>query len=231
MEQRVGCPACAELLPVRPEQLGRNVCCPRCGTHLTARPLNVDRLLRGLQRRIRGGKDAPLPRLPLVVLVDNVRSLWNVGSIFRSADAFGVRELVLCGITGCPPRPQISKTALDADRCVAWRYQADPLQALAGLQAQGFTAVALETSPAAVPLEELEWPRRVCLVVGNEVAGVSRALLETCSRHVRIPMLGAKESLNVAVAFGIAAHQAARALAAMAGEGAAGPREGAERCG
>ncbi len=156
------------------------------------------------------------PRLPLAVLVDNVRSLWNVGSMFRTADACGVRTLVLSGITAYPPRPEITKTALGAEKVVNWRYGADPLELLGQLVAEGYTPVAVETSPGAVSLEEFAWPEQVCLVVGNEVTGISPSVLERCPQHVRIPMRGLKGSFNVAVAFGIAAYAAARALAARA---------------
>lgn len=181
---------------------------------MTARPLDVEVELLERQRRAAGGRGANVRRLPLVALVDNVRSLWNIGSIFRTADACGVRELVLTGISGCPPRPEISKTALGAEEAVAWSYSADPLRALERLRGEGYTAVALETSPQAVPLAEMRWPERTCLVVGNEVAGVGPPLLEACELHTSIPMYGVKNSLNVAVAFGIAASSAAAALAA-----------------
>jgi tRNA G18 (ribose-2'-O)-methylase SpoU len=150
--------------------------------------------------------------LPLTVLVDNVRSLWNVGSIFRTADACAVRTLYLAGITGHPPRPEISKTALGADSAVDWHYSADPLESLERVVADGYTPVAIETSPEAVPLGRVSWPPTVCLVVGNEVAGVSPPVLKACPLHVSIPMLGTKESLNVAVAFGIAAYEVVRSL-------------------
>ena len=152
-------------------------------------------------------------KLPLVALVDNVRSLWNVGSIFRTADACGVREIVLAGITGYPPRKEITKTALGAELSVAWRHVTDARAALVALSDEGYVGVALENTPRAVPLEEMEWPARVCLIVGHEVKGVSPGLLEVCDRHVSIPMRGTKESLNVAVAFGIAAYHVARVLA------------------
>ena len=211
---RVRCPAsrCGAVFELPGERLGRNVYCLECGTRMTARPIEIEPHLEGRQRRSKGGKGADAPRLPLAVLVDNVRSLWNVGSIFRTADACGVRELVLTGITGCPPRSEISKTALGAEEAVAWRYAADAEKALQMLRADGFVPVALEATPRAVPLPQMRWPERTCLVVGNEVAGVSPGLLEVCERHVAIPMYGVKDSLNVAVAFGIAAHNAARSL-------------------
>jgi len=179
---------------------------------MTAKPVEVDALLELRQQRTGAGRGAALERLPLAVLVDNVRSLWNVGSIFRTADACGVAELVLAGITGCPPRPEISKTALGAEEAVTWRYRAQAREALEQLCDDGYTPVAVENGPGAVPVDDVRWPHRPCLVIGNEVAGVSPQVLEACELQVGIPMRGLKDSLNVAVAFGIAVHVAARAL-------------------
>ncbi|HKQ60692.1 MAG TPA: TrmH family RNA methyltransferase [Candidatus Polarisedimenticolaceae bacterium] len=161
---------------------------------------------------IRCPAEACRPRLPLALLADNVRSLWNVGAMFRTADACGLSRIVLAGITGCPPRPEIRKTALGADELVPWCHHADGRDALACLEADGYVPVAIETSARAVPLDRLSWPSRVVLVVGNEVRGVGGELLAACPHHVRIPMRGVKESFNVAVAFGIVAYQAALAL-------------------
>lgn len=210
----VRCPAerCDAVFEVESRQLGRSVHCPACGVRLTARPLGVEARLAAQQERILGQPGLPIPRLPIAVLVDNVRSLWNVGSILRTADACGVREVVLSGITGAPPRVQISKTALGAERAVAWRYRADTGEALRELVAQGYIPVAVETTPRAVSIETLDWPSRVCLVIGNEVAGVAPEVLEACPLHASIPMRGVKDSLNVAVAFGIVAHHVARVL-------------------
>lgn len=208
------CPSgrCAAVFEVSPRSLGRNINCPACGMAMTARPLGVDAKLDAQQRRISGAAGLPIPRLPLAVLVDNVRSLWNVGSFFRTADACGVRELILSGITGFPPRAQIAKTALGAERAVAWRYRADSSQALEELQAAGYTPVAVEATSQARPFDQLTWPACVCLVVGSEVAGISPDVLQACRHHVSIPMRGVKDSLNVAVAFGIVAQHAARIM-------------------
>jgi tRNA G18 (ribose-2'-O)-methylase SpoU len=211
---RVRCPAprCGRVIELLPEWLGRNMYCPACGERMTAKPLSVEAGLREKERKVTGGSGAPIERLPLVALVDNVRSLWNVGSIFRTADACGFREVVLAGISGCPPRAEISKTALGADEAVPWRYHADVTEALHHLRDAGYATVAVETSERAIPLQRFDWPSRVCLVVGNEVAGVSAAAQEGCDHHVRIPMYGVKSSLNVAVAFGVAAYSASTAL-------------------
>jgi len=216
MSARVRCrsAACGAEFEIPRARLGRNIYCLVCGTRMTARPRELDSQLREREKRIgsRGGPGAPVTRLPLVALLDNVRSLWNVGSIFRTADACGVRRLLLTGITGCPPRPEIGKTALGAEQVVAWGYHADNREALERARSEGYTPVALETSGRAVPLDRMEWPERVCLVIGNEVAGVSQELLDRCTRQVCIPMRGIKDSLNVAVAFGIVAYHAARGL-------------------
>ena len=208
------CPSehCAAVFEVSSESLGRNIDCPACGIAMTARPLGIEAKLSAQEGRTSGEAGLPIPRLPLTVLVDNVRSLWNVGSIFRTADACGVRELILSGITGYPPRVQIAKTALGAERAVAWRYRADSWSALEELQASGYTPVAVEATPVARPFDQLTWPACVCLVVGSEVAGISPRVLEACPHHVSIPMRGVKDSLNVAVAFGIVVQHAARIL-------------------
>jgi tRNA G18 (ribose-2'-O)-methylase SpoU len=179
---------------------------------MTARPLGIEARLAAQEARIEGAPGLPVRRLPLAVLVDDVRSLWNVGSIFRTADGCGVRAVVLAGITGTPPRAQIEKTALGAERAVAWRYRARALEALKELVEEGYAPVAVETTPRAVPVDVFTWPSPVCLVIGNEVSGVDPQVLEACPHHVSIPMRGVKDSFNVAVAFGIAAHHAAGAL-------------------
>ncbi len=196
-----------------PGQVGR---CPTCSRDMVARPAALEEELRRREATVRGGSGAAgIERLPLIALLDNVRSLWNVGSMFRTADACGVAELVLTGITGCPPRDAISKTALGGEEAVAWRYRASALEALRELEAEGWTAVALETEQAGgVPLPELAWPARTCLVVGNEVRGVSPEVLAGCGLRVSIPMRGVKDSLNVAVAFGVAVFGAASVVAA-----------------
>jgi tRNA G18 (ribose-2'-O)-methylase SpoU len=198
------------------ERLGRNLYCPDCGLRMTARPASVEHRLRETGAVQCQAAPVPVARLPLAVVVDNVRSLWNVGSIFRTADACGVSELWLCGITGRPPRPEIAKTALGAERAVSWSWRPDPRGAIDELVARGFVPVVLERSEDAPAVDRLRWPERPCLVVGNEVAGVGPRTIEACHLSASIPMLGVKESLNVAVAFGIAAFAASRALAARA---------------
>jgi tRNA G18 (ribose-2'-O)-methylase SpoU len=206
------------------EWLGRNMYCPACGVRMTARSVEVEERLRRRRHRVGLTPAGRLQRLPLVALVDNLRSLWNVGSIFRTADACGFREVVLTGISGCPPRQEISKTALGAEEAVAWSYHADTAEALDRLRGEGYEPVALETTERAVSVESVEWPPRVCLVIGNEVSGISAPVLDHCTLHAAIPMHGVKSSLNVAVAFGIAAHRASTVLRA------AGRAEAESRC-
>ena len=156
-----------------------------------------------------------LSRLPVVVVLDNVRSLYNTGAFFRTADGCGVERLVLCGITPRPDqgekqRRSIAKTALGAELTVPWEYQPDAATAVASFVDAGYHAVAVETSPDAVALYDWtpSWP--VCLVFGHEKDGVASDLAERIETHVRIPMLGQKRSLNVATAAGVVLYELLR---------------------
>ena len=215
MIAQIRCPSppCSAVFDIPAERLGRNIYCLSCGKRMTARPMEFEPELREREREVRGGDGADIRRLPVAVLLEDVRSLWNVGSIFRTADACGVERVLLTGITGCPPRREISKTALGAEEVVAWSYHADADEALEEARTAGYTPVALECAEPSVSIETMSWPDRPCLLLGNEVVGLSEALLKECSQRVYIPMGGIKESFNVAVAFGIAAHRAAMVLA------------------
>jgi tRNA G18 (ribose-2'-O)-methylase SpoU len=149
-------------------------------------------------------------RLPLVIVLDNIRSMYNVGAFFRTADAAGAERLVLCGITAHPPQPAVAKTALGAERSVAWEYHVDTLVALRIYRARGYQLAAVETAEPALDLFAWEprWP--VCVVFGNEVDGLSEGVLAVCDERVRIPMFGAKSSLNVATAGGVVAYELRR---------------------
>ena len=151
----------------------------------------------------------------LVVVLDNIRSLYNTGSILRTADASGIERVVLCGITPRPDqggrqRRAIAKTALGAEDSVPWEYQPDARAALQSLAAQGYHAVAVETSPDAVDLFTWtpRWP--MCVVFGHEVDGVSSDLAAHVETVIRIPMLGQKRSLNVATAAGVVLYELLR---------------------
>ncbi len=137
----------------------------------------------------------------------NVRSLWNVGSFFRTCDAFAVEKLYLTGYTGCPPRKEISKTALGAEETIPWEHAEDPMTVLEALKAEGWELVALELSDDAVDLPSFVPTDKVCIVVGHELDGVPERIRSLCDHTVQIPMLGHKESLNVAVAAGVALYR------------------------
>lgn len=144
-----------------------------------------------------------LPRLPVVVLLDSIRSLYNVGAFFRTADAVGLEQLILSGITGTPPRREISKTALGAETTVPWSQASDAVEAIDRLRERGVEIAAVETMAHALDL--FDWTPRfpVCVAFGHEVDGLSAAVRDRCDTHVRIPMLGRKHSLNVATAGGV----------------------------
>src|SRR3989338_8823237 len=141
---------------------------------------------------------------PLYLIVQDVRSLFNVGSLFRTSDAFGVTKMYLTGITGRPPRQEISKTALGAELTVPWEYSRQTLPLLKRLRDGGVRIVALETGRRSIALVQYHPQFPLALVCGNEVRGVSPAVLRFADDVVSIPMLGEKESLNVSVAAGVA---------------------------
>lgn len=157
--------------------------------------------------------ERPHPPLPAVVgVVENVRSLWNVGAIFRSADGAGIHRLVLCGFTAHPPRDEISKTALGAEDTVPWEFWSDGVEACESLRDEGFQVLALETGPASRPLDACDLRAPVAFVVGHEVEGIREATRMACDGTVHLPMFGAKQSLNVAVAFAVTAYELRRRL-------------------
>lgn len=145
------------------------------------------------------------PKLPFCVVLNDIRSLYNVGSIFRTADGAGVEKLWLCGITGHPPDTQISKTALGAELEVPWEYRRDACEVLRELKALGYQIVFLEQLAESIPYQNCRPSGPVCLVIGNEVSGVSEELVALCDKTLEIEMAGLKNSLNVSVAFGIVA--------------------------
>jgi 23S rRNA (guanosine2251-2'-O)-methyltransferase len=154
--------------------------------------------------------------LPVAVLLDNVRSLYNVGAFFRTADAAAIEKLYLCGITGRPPKHAIAKTALGAEESVPWEHSWDPAAILREIGARGYELAAIETTVHAVDL--FDWAPRfpVCVVFGHEVDGVQPELSALCDTHVRIPMLGAKHSLNVATAGGVVLYELLRKYRGLA---------------
>jgi tRNA G18 (ribose-2'-O)-methylase SpoU len=154
-----------------------------------------------------------IERNPIYVIIDNVRSLYNVGSIFRTSDGALIKKLYLCGYTPYPPRPEIDKTALGATESVPFEYVKDPLDVIISLKAQGVKMVALEHTTKSLPYYELQKSNfPLCLIVGNEIKGVQERLLPYIDTAVEIPMYGIKQSLNVAVAYGIALYDLLRVL-------------------
>jgi 23S rRNA (guanosine2251-2'-O)-methyltransferase len=137
-------------------------------------------------------------RMPVTILLDNVRSMYNVGAFFRTADGAGIERLLLSGITGRPPKNGISKTALGAEKRVPWEDVSDPLERVRALRADGYEVAAIETSDRAVDIFDWRPHFPVCVSFGHEVEGLPADLLNLCDSHVRIPMLGLKHSLNVA---------------------------------
>ena len=144
-------------------------------------------------------------KLPLVVVLDNVRSLHNVGSVFRSCDAFRVEAVYLCGITATPPSVEIHKTALGAEDSVEWKYFADATEAVDELHARGTKVFAVEQVTNSTMLQNLDTNEneRYAVVLGNEVKGVQQTVVDRCDGCLEIPQFGTKHSLNVSVAAGI----------------------------
>ena len=143
-------------------------------------------------------------KMPLTVVLDDVRSLYNVGSVLRSCDAFRVEKVVLCGITA-PPHPEIHKTALGAEDSVSWRHADSALEAVRELRRQGVTVMAVEQCEGSTMLNTFvpETGRRYAVVLGNEVKGVRQDVVDECDGCLEIPQFGTKHSLNVSVTAGI----------------------------
>ena len=144
------------------------------------------------------------------VVLDNIRSAFNVGSMFRTADAGAVAHLHLCGMTAHPPNLKLAKTALGAFDYVPWTHYEATVAALDRLEAEGVPCVAVEVAEDAVPHSAFAWPRPVAIVLGNEVDGVSADVLARSVQVVRIPMRGHKNSINVATAFGVVLYEILR---------------------
>lgn len=144
-------------------------------------------------------------KVPVFSLLDNIRSTYNVGSIFRTSDGAMIEKLYLCGYTPHPPKKEILKTALGSTESVSWEYSTDARQTVLELKKKGVKICALELTDKSIPYYELnEQIFPVCLIVGNEITGVSQDLIDLCDFSIEIPQYGIKQSLNVAVAYGIA---------------------------
>lgn len=150
-----------------------------------------------------------LDKLPVKVMTDNVRSMHNVGSIFRTADAFLIDEIILGGISGTPPHPDLSKTALGAEETVRWRHVDDCLEEARKLKAEGWKICVLEQAHNSIPLTDFnrKAEERYVLVVGNEVSGVDQRIVDLADIVLEIPQYGTKHSLNVSVSAGIALYE------------------------
>ena len=146
-----------------------------------------------------------MEKLPLTVVLDNVRSMQNVGAFFRTGDAFAVEQILLCGITATPPARDIHKTALGAEQTVAWSYYPTTLEAVEQLRTEGYTLLAVEQVEGAVMLDQLEVDpaAKYALVFGNEVLGVDQAVVDCCDGAIEIPQIGTKHSINVSVSGGV----------------------------
>ena len=144
-------------------------------------------------------------KLPLVVILDNVRSLHNIGSVFRTSDAFRVECIYLCGITATPPHPEMHKTALGAEFTVDWKYVNNAVEAVDNLRQEGYIVFSVEQAENSIMLEDmrLEQGKRYAVVLGNEVKGVQQEVIDHSDGCIEIPQYGTKHSLNVSVTAGI----------------------------
>ncbi|MCK5018644.1 MAG: hypothetical protein KAS32_16405 [Candidatus Peribacteraceae bacterium] len=140
----------------------------------------------------------------IILLAHNIRSLLNVGSFFRSSDCFGVEKIIFSGYTGIPPRREISKTAIGAEEWIPWEKVEDPIKKIKDLKKEGYKIVSLEINNESTNINNYKVSDKVCLILGNEILGVPKEMLEESDDIIYIPMLGKKSSLNVSVAAGIA---------------------------
>lgn len=146
-----------------------------------------------------------IEKIPLVVVLDNVRSQNNIGSVFRTGDAFLLKSIFLCGITAVPPHPEIHKTALGAENSVSWSYYEDTLAAVDYLQQSGYTVFAVEQVEKSIMLQDVQLhkDKKYAIVFGNEVKGVQQSVVDRCDQCIEIPQFGTKHSLNVSVTAGL----------------------------
>ena len=144
-------------------------------------------------------------KLPVYVVLNSIRSNYNVGAIFRTSDGAMIEKLFLCGYTPCPPKKEVLKTALGSTDSVKWEYVKDAKTVISHLKNKGIQICALELTDKSIPYHQIksdDFP--ICLIVGNEITGVSQELLDLCEKSIEIPQYGIKQSLNVAVAYGVA---------------------------
>lgn len=153
-------------------------------------------------------------KLPLTIVLDNIRSLHNVGSVFRTSDAFRVERIILCGITATPPQPEIHKTALGAEDVVEWQYFSDTMQAVEFLHNRDYKVYAIEQVEGSIALQsfETEEDKHYAVILGNEVKGVQQQVVDACDGAIEIPQFGTKHSLNVSVTGGMVIWEFARKM-------------------
>lgn len=155
--------------------------------------------------RLSSAQYSDVDKIPLVVVLDNVRSLNNIGSVFRTSDAFRVESILLCGITATPPHPDIHKTALGAEDSVRWQYFEDTLQAVDKLRSDGYIIYTIEQVEGSISLENISLDRdkKYAVILGNEVKGVQQEVVDKSDNCIEIPQFGTKHSLNVSVTAGL----------------------------
>ena len=172
-------------------------------TYFAAKRKNMRKLSMEELNRISKDDFEQADKLPIIIVLDNIRSLSNVGAFFRTADAFRIGELFLCGITACPPHREIHKTALGADETVKWRYFDTTEAACRQLKAEGYRVFAVEQVEDSVPLQDFVFEPHTAYLLGNEVEGVSEEALPYCDGAIELPQAGTKHSINVSVCAGI----------------------------
>ena len=164
--------------------------------------------------RVSPGDYKSLPKHPVVVVLDNIRSMHNVGALFRTADALALERLILTGFTPQPPHRDIHKSALGATETVDWQYEADTLSAVSSLKADGYLICAIEQAEHTCLLQDFRVPmdQKICLVLGNEVTGVQQPVIDLADVCLEIPQFGTKHSFNVSVCGGIVAWEVVKQL-------------------
>ena len=172
-------------------------------TYFAAKRKNMRKLSMDELNRLSKDDFEQADKLPIIIILDNIRSLSNVGAFFRSADAFRIGELILCGITACPPHREIHKTALGADETVKWRYFDTTEAACRQLKTEGYRIFAIEQVEDSVPLQNFVFESQTAYILGNEVEGVSEQALPYCDGAIELPQAGTKHSINVSVCAGI----------------------------
>ena len=172
-------------------------------TYFAAKRKNMRKLSMDELNRLSKEDFERAEKLPIKIVLDNIRSLSNVGAFFRTADAFRISELILCGITACPPHREIHKTALGADETVKWRYFENTEAACQALKAEGYHIFAVEQVEKSIPLQDFVFAANTAYILGNEVEGVSEEALPYCEAAIELPQEGTKHSINVSVCTGI----------------------------